>query len=70
MGCEICGRGSCTKSFHSIEEQNNFNDIADDIKNRAKEIIKQRMNRLSYEEIEDEIYVKLSDVIDTIEDYG
>lgn len=21
MGCEICGRGSCAKSFHSIEQQ-------------------------------------------------
>ena len=22
--CEICGRGSCTRSFHSIEEQEEF----------------------------------------------
>lgn len=24
MGCRICGRSSCTESFHSIEEQEEF----------------------------------------------
>jgi hypothetical protein len=24
MACEICGRGSCTRSFHSLEEQEEF----------------------------------------------
>ena len=24
MSCEICGRGSCTRSFHSIEAQEEF----------------------------------------------
>lgn len=24
MSCKICGRYSCTESFHSIEEQNEF----------------------------------------------
>lgn len=24
MSCKICGRGSCSESFHSIEEQENF----------------------------------------------
>lgn len=70
MGCEICGRGSCTKSFHSLEEQNNFDNIADEIKDRVKEYINYRLNRLSYEEIEGEVYIKLSDAIDTVDDYN
>ena len=24
MGCKICGRSSCTESFHSLEEQEEF----------------------------------------------
>ena len=24
MGCEICGRSDCTRSFHSLEEQEEF----------------------------------------------
>jgi len=24
MSCEICGRGSCTRSFHSLSEQEDF----------------------------------------------
>lgn len=24
MACEICGRTSCTRSFHSLEEQEEF----------------------------------------------
>jgi hypothetical protein len=24
MACEICGRSSCTRCFHSIEEQDEF----------------------------------------------
>ena len=32
MACEICGRNSCTASFHSIEEQQNFDEVADKIK--------------------------------------
>ncbi len=24
MSCEICGRGSCTRSFHSLEAQEEF----------------------------------------------
>ena len=28
MSCPICGRGSCTESFHSIEEQERFDAVA------------------------------------------
>ncbi len=27
MGCRICGRGACCKSFHSLEEQENYDNM-------------------------------------------
>lgn len=44
MGCEICGRGSCTRSFHSIEEQSAFDSIADNVKEKCRRIIKDAVN--------------------------
>ena len=29
MGCEICGRGACTSSFHSLEEQEEYQQFVD-----------------------------------------
>lgn len=26
MACEICGRNACTRSFHSLDEQDEFDD--------------------------------------------
>lgn len=69
MGCEICGRSSCTSSFHSLEEQSNFDEVADKVKDRMREYVSHRVNRLGSEYIEDEEYVKLSDVLDVINDY-
>lgn len=34
MSCEICGRSSCTRSFHSIEAQEDFDarkEMSDDV---------------------------------------
>lgn len=39
MSCEICGRANCTKSFHSLEEQEAFDDVAYNIKARAIRIM-------------------------------
>lgn len=36
MPCEICGRNSCIKSFHSIEEQEIFDNIKDKVINDMK----------------------------------
>lgn len=69
MSCEICGRNSCISSFHSIEEQQNFDNVADKIKDRTKQSLSNKMNRLDYEIINDIVYIKLDDVIETIEDY-
>ena len=69
MSCELCGRGACCKSFHSAEEQNNFDIVADEIKDRTKEYIAHRINRLDFEYIDDKVYVSLDEVISEIEGY-
>ena len=52
MACEICKRGSCTRSFHSLEEQERFDSkqqMSDDIDELRDEIIEQKeeINRLT-----------------------
>jgi len=66
MSCEICGKSSCTRSFHSLEEQDNFDEIADEVKARAQHQIEYRLDRLEYTEIEGELYIKLSDAIEVV----
>jgi hypothetical protein len=68
MGCEMCGRGNCTRSFHSLEEQQEFEKVnkTDEIKERLRNNIERQVNRLKGDYIEDNYYVKLSDVIDII----
>lgn len=73
MSCEICGRSGCCKSFHSVEEQEDFDNIADNIKDMLVNKITNGINRLDCfygdENLNhDTIYVKLSDVEKTIED--
>ena len=69
MGCEICRREACTRSFHSLEEQEEFDRVnkTDEIKERLRNIIERQANRLKGDYIEDDYYVKLSDVIDVIQ---
>jgi len=69
MSCEICGRGACMRSFHSLEEQANFDNVADSIKKRMQNILCKRVEKIKGEYIADEYYVKLADVIDIIEGY-
>lgn len=70
MACEICGRNSCTKSFHSLEEQGDFDNVADQIKDRMREVLKARMDRLKdYGQDNDRQLVDLSEVMDVIDSY-
>ena len=69
MSCEICGRNSCTKSFHSIAEQNQLDNFADEIKERAKNIIKTQVNRIDGYFDNDEYFIRLDDVLRIIENY-
>jgi hypothetical protein len=70
MGCEICGRSSCTKSFHSLEEQNEYSNVAEEVLERVKRNISYFLNRLPCEEIENEVWIKLEDAIKIVEDYN
>ena len=65
MGCEICGRSACIRILHSLEEQEEFDRVnkTGEIKERLKNIIERQVNRLRGEYIDDEYYVKLSDVL-------
>jgi hypothetical protein len=71
MSCEICGRGTCTRSFHSLEEQLAYDNAYDGIKDKIKSNLLCKINRLStisnYGDNED--YIKLDEVINIINDY-
>lgn len=68
MGCEICGRNNCIKSFHSLEDQNKFDDIADKIKDRTRNQIINRINKLDGQYYDDDYYIKYDDIINAIEE--
>ena len=68
MACEICNRTACMKSFHSIEEQEAFDGIADGIKERFGRGTINAVQRLDCEEIDGKYYVEIEEVISAIED--
>ena len=69
MSCEICGRHSCCKSYHSLEEQSNFDNIADNVKSRAIRVISNKISRIDGHYHGNNYYIKLEDVIKIIENY-
>lgn len=48
MSCEICGRGGCTKSFHSLEEQQIYDDVFDKVRDKLVDRIERFCYRSSY----------------------
>jgi len=48
MSCEICGRGACTRSFHSFQDQDDFDNktgkysVGDDVDNEVNQKIQNR----------------------------
>jgi len=70
MGCEICGRNNCVASFHSLEEQQSFDSVADKIKDRVKRCIAKEIGRLNGHYHGDNYYVRLDEVIKKIDDYS
>jgi len=70
MSCEICGRGNCTRSFHSLNEQNEFDKSADNIKDRMRNLILHDISRIKdIHEIEGKDYIPLDEVNDIINYY-
>ena len=71
MACEICGRNSCTRSFHALDEQKEFDGVADNVKERMKELLKRQVDRLTvFDCDENRNLVDLADVIDVIDSYS
>ena len=68
MSCEICGRNNCCRSFHSFEEQEEYDRTAENLKDRILNKANYAFQRLSTYTFEndDDIYVKYSDVEDLI----
>jgi hypothetical protein len=70
MPCEICGRSGCIKSFHSIEEQEIFDNIKDKVINDMKnKLIKLMSSELLGHCHGDNYYVRLDKVIKLIDKF-
>jgi len=69
MACEICGRNNCTRSFHSIEDQSDFDEKVDVVKESIKSKLLSGLKGLKdYYDEEDTYCVSFSDVESLIED--
>jgi len=70
MGCEICGRGNCTRSYHSIEEQNEHDSVADNIKEYVQRELLRKLDRFTTYESEEttDLLVSLDEVRSIIND--
>lgn len=70
MGCEICGRNNCTKSFHSLDEQDEFDKITDSVKERMREGLLYSVRRIKdVHEINGSDYIPYDEVVDIIDNY-
>ena len=68
MSCEICGRNNCCKSFHSIEEQKEFNEYVQPLKDRMENKFNSLLKGLDKEEFDGIIYVPFDQVKDLIDE--
>lgn len=67
MGCKICGRGNCISTFHSIEEQQVYDSVEDNILDRFMEQLENRVRRIDgFEDENGDYYIKYDDVISAI----
>lgn len=65
MSCEICGRNSCTKSFHPIEAQESHDEVTDRVKENIKKQLMQRINLYMFNDVvmyDDVVYI-INDVL-------
>jgi len=53
MSCDICGRGSCCDSFHSLEEQQRYEKVIEAF-DKARELRAQVRAELEAEESEED----------------
>lgn len=53
MSCDICGRGNCTESFHSLEEQERYEKVIEAFE-KARELRAKVRAEIEEEELEQE----------------
>lgn len=58
MPCEICGKKSCTKSFHSIETQEEFDSVADKVKDTMRKEFKKLLDDFSDEIVNKDLIIE------------
>lgn len=66
MACNICGRSSCTESFHSIDEQVLYNEIMDKAVDKIKPSLIRKIDFIKGHYHGDNYYIKFTDVIEII----
>jgi predicted RNase H-like nuclease (RuvC/YqgF family) len=73
MSCEICGRNSCTRSFHSIEEQEAHDESDDDKITRLERELTATQAELARLKAPcqsaDELHARLCSGVDTTQHY-
>jgi uncharacterized linocin/CFP29 family protein len=68
MSCRVCGRSSCTESFHSFEEQRELEDNEEKYAKPIVERIHRRISRIYAIEVDGEYYYKCDDIDNIIQD--
>ena len=69
MACEICGRNSCTRSFHSVEEQEAFDNIKDKIVDNIKsKLTREVSNSIKGHYHGSNYYISIDEIIKLIND--
>lgn len=69
MSCRICGRGACTESFHSIEEQEKDEEIITRTEDRMRNNLTNRINKIEGQHINEVYWVQYEDVLNEIQNY-
>ena len=64
------GKDNLLPVFGKCRPMIQLDEVADKVKDRMKNELKHNVNRLNYEEIDGEIYVKLEEVENLIDDAG
>lgn len=67
MACEICGRSSCTRSFHSLEEQESFDNIKDKVNERLLNEVKSEVSKLDGHYHGNNYYVRYDDILNILD---
>jgi len=69
MSCEICGKNSCTRSFHSLEDQSEFDEKIELVKESLKNKLLSGLRKLTDYYTDDDIHcLPYSEVESLIED--